>query len=203
MPLELNREQKICLKFLPKKNKQTLRRPVNRTCVLPKMVVDKDLLNLKRQSKSEIDTNDNHQLVNENRFSVDKKDINMMDRKINKAFSDHQSPVAKREVDLSDDSGSDGPVSHERKNTATFGGNADGKNLYESLLGSDEECKHARVCYTDAIPTDSSGTAEALLSAKVNIIGKIFNKPVRLNLYDEGKLEYDVKVGVFFGKKAL
>ena len=105
MPLELNREQKICLKFLPKKNKQTLQKPINRTSALPKMVVDKDLLNLKRQSKSEIDTNDNHQLVNENRFTVDKKDINMMDRKINKAYSDHQSPVAKREVDLADDSG--------------------------------------------------------------------------------------------------
>lgn len=41
------------------------------------------------------------------------------------------------------------------------------------------------------------------MSAKVNIIGKIFNQPVRLHLFEEGKLEYEVKVGVFFGKKAL
>lgn len=61
-------------------------------------------------------------------------------------MSDNLSERAKREVDLPDGSGSDGPIIHERKNTATFGGNADGKNLFESLLDSDEECKHARVC---------------------------------------------------------
>ena len=45
-----------------------------RTSTQPAMVVDKDMLNIKRQSKSEIDANDD----GNKRFAVDEKYINMV-----------------------------------------------------------------------------------------------------------------------------
>ena len=53
------------------------------------------------------------------------------------------------------------------------------------------------------MPTDFSQSNDIILTAKVSKKGKIMNQQVRLDLQKDGSLEFEVRVGVFFGKKAL